>query len=177
MTRSQNVQSSSLTLLTYHSLSFRIIPEHIDASVLTWHEFQNSVAAEIGLLYSQPFIYSHLTLAQSVFNIYPYYKCSPHFPPKNCFFATEVTFLVVVPQYVSPLMSPKFHFRLDRSEQNWFCYYKRKACMINHHENHVNYSLTGTSLPTTWLLAGYRNTKQDAICTYVMNITLPLTLV
>ena len=41
--------------------------------------------------------------------------------------------------------------------------------MIKHHKNHVNYSLT--SLPTTWLLVGYRNTKQVAICTYVMNTT------
>jgi len=101
----------------------------------------------------------------------------PHFRPENWFIATKVTFLVVVPQHVSTLLSPKFHYRLDRcgQYQNWFCYYKRKASMINHHENHVNYSLT--SLPATWLLVGYRNIKQAATCTHVMNVTPPLTLV
>jgi hypothetical protein len=41
--------------------------------------------------------------------------------------------------------------------------------MIYHHENHVNYSLT--SIPTTWLLVGYRNIKQVATCTHVRNVT------
>jgi hypothetical protein len=37
------------------SLLFNIIHKHIDALVPSWHEFQNSVVAEIRLLHSQPF--------------------------------------------------------------------------------------------------------------------------
>jgi hypothetical protein len=41
------------------SLFVHIIPENIDAFVPCWHRFKNSVAAEIGLLHSQPFMNSH----------------------------------------------------------------------------------------------------------------------
>jgi hypothetical protein len=40
---------------TYESLFLSTVPDHIDAFVLTWHEFKNSVAVQIGFLHSQPF--------------------------------------------------------------------------------------------------------------------------
>jgi hypothetical protein len=41
---------------------FSIIPEHTDAFVLSLHEFQNSVAVQIGLLLSQLFTNNHFHL-------------------------------------------------------------------------------------------------------------------
>jgi hypothetical protein len=55
-----------LIFSTTVSLFFTTIPEHIDISVSSSHEFKNSVVAEIWLLHSQPFTNNHFHLLITV---------------------------------------------------------------------------------------------------------------
>jgi len=53
------------------SLFFSIIPKHVDGLVSSWHEFKNTVAAEVGIL---PFV----TTCKQSFSDPDYCRMSDH---------------------------------------------------------------------------------------------------